>query len=118
MFESMTNVLNRIDFTTTFTNEYDADQSNAIVISPTTGKKIKVAGIYISTEGGTSAGNKIRLSFDTSGDTVCTFFPKTTPDSTSIPNIIVRGEVNEALSISSNLGPDKNYFVAIDYREE
>ena len=116
-YRSLTAIANDHDFTTTFTNEYDKDQTDADLITPTTGKLLKITGIYISTEGGTAAGNKIRLEFNTTGNTVATFFPTTTPD-TYQSEIIIRGAQNEALQITSDLGGDVNYFIAINFKME
>ena len=118
MYRSQTSIANEHDFDTTFTAEIDANQTDVALITPTSGKLIKVTGIYISTEGATSAGQKIRLKFNTSDNTICTFFSTTTPASLPMPDIVVRGARNEVLSITSDLGADKNYFIVVNYKEE
>lgn len=117
-YDSQTNILNRHDFDTSFTAEYDNDQTDANLITPTSGTLLKVTGVYISTEGASNAGEKIRLEFSTTGNTVCTFFPKTTPDTFDLDNVMVKGARNESLQITSDLGTGQNYFIAINYKEE
>ena len=120
-YRSQTSVANDRDFDTTFTNEYDIDQTAAALITPTTGKLLKITGVYISTEGATTIGQKIRLYFATTGDSVVTFFPSAVADTAStieIDSIIIRGARNEVLSITSDLGNGKNYYLAINYKEE
>ena len=119
--DSLTTISNRRDFTNTFTSEYDEEQSALTIITPTSGKALKITGVYISTEGATTIGQKIRLHFATSGDTVVSLFPSavtSAPSTIAIDNIIVQGAVDEVLSLTTNLGDGKNYFIAVNYREE
>jgi len=74
---SLTAIDNRRDFTATFTNEYDNDQTAATLITPTSGKLLKVTGVYISSEGASASDKKIRLHFSTSDNTVATLYPFT-----------------------------------------
>ena len=115
---SQTNIANRHDFDTTFTMEYDENQTAVAVITPTDGKKIKVTGVFVSTEGATTAGQGIRLYFATSSDTVAKVICTNAVTNVAITPICIEGARNEALSLTSNLGEDKNYFIAINYREE
>ena len=116
---SLTQIANKHNFTNTFTNEYDRDQTITI-ITPTSGKKIKVTGVYLSTEGATTIGQKIRVYFATSTNTVTSFFPSAVANAAStieVSNIIVTGAVDEVLKLTSNLGDDKNYYIAVNYEE-
>ncbi len=118
-YDSQTYIQNRHDFDITFTAEYDNDQTAATLITPTSGKLIKVTGVYISTEGGTNATDKIRIYFATSGNTICTFYPGTAPPATlQMTTMVVKGARNEVVSITSNLGTGKNYYLAVNYKEE
>ena len=119
--DSLTTISNRRDFTNTFTSEYDEDQTALAIITPTSGKALKITGVYVSTEGATTIGQKIRLHFATSVDTVASFFPSAVANSPSIVStgdILVQGAVNEPLSLTTNLGDGKNYFISVNYREE
>ena len=119
--DSLTTIKNNHDFDTTFTNEYTENQTAATIITPTSGKSLKITGVYISTEGATTIGQKIRLYFATTGDTVATFFPGAIASQESvieIDSILVRGAINETLKITSNLGAGKNYYIAVNYKEE
>jgi hypothetical protein len=119
--DSLTTIANRHDFSNTFTSEYDRDQTAVTIITPTSGKSLKITGVYITTEGATTIGQKIRLYFGTSSDTVVTLFPSavTNQPSTIITgDIIVLGAVDEPLKITTDLGDGKNYFISVNYREE
>ncbi len=119
--DSQTYIANRHDFESTFTNEYSEDQTAKTIITPTSTYKLKITGVYISTEGATTIGQKIRLYFATSGDTVATFFPSAVASDAStieIDNIVVRGDNDEVLKITSDLGANKNYYIAVNYKEE
>jgi len=110
--------MNQHDFTNTFTAEYDKNQTALTVITPSSGKKIKVTGIHLSTEGATSAGQKVRVYFATTNDTIATVYCTNAVQNTKVDPLIVEGGVDEVVSITSNLGDDKNYFISINYREE
>jgi hypothetical protein len=116
--DSLTNIANRHDFDTTFTSEYDNDQTANNIITPAAGKLLKIVSVYISTLGGGSAGQKIRLYFGTSLDTAITFFPTTTPATLQIDSVLIKGQRNEPLKITTNLGVGKNYFIAVNYKNE
>lgn len=116
MTESLTNMANKQYFNATFTAEFDEDQTAAAIITPTTGKKIKVVGVRLSTEGATSAGQSVRLYF--TGDTVCKIFCTNAVQNNEVGPILISGAVSEALKITSTLGADKNYHLSINYREE
>jgi len=119
-YRSQTSILNDRDFESTFTAEYDEEQTAAAIITPTTGKLLKIVGVYISTEGATTIGQKIRLYFATTGDTVVSLFPSavTNTATTFSWKGMVKGVQDEALSITTNIGEGKNYFVSVNYKEE
>lgn len=112
-YDSQTDILNRHDYNATQTAEYDTNQTNNVVITPESGKRIKVKSVYFSTQGATTAGQKIRVHF--ASNTVATFFPAETPSSFDV-DLVVQGGVDEALRITSDLGNGKNYYLAIDYK--
>lgn len=116
-YRSQTQIANDRDYTTSFTNEYDRNKSALTIVTPTSGTSLKIASVYISTEGCGTAGQKIKLYFATSGNTVATFFPTTTP-ATFRTEMLVRGNRNEVLSMTSDIGDDKNFFVTVNYSEE
>ena len=117
--QSLTTIANRHDFDTTFTAEYDKNHDDALtLITPTSGKKIKVTGVHISTEGAATAGAKVRLYFVTSANTAATFYITNAVQNTDIEPIAVEGGVDEVLSMTSNLGDDKNFAITVNYREE
>jgi hypothetical protein len=116
MIKSQTTIANAHDFTDTFTAEYDKDHSALVLITPTTGKKIKVTGVYLSTEGASAAGKAVKVYF--TGDTVVNVYVTNAVQNTVIQDIVLEGAVNETLKLTSNLGDDKNYFIAVNYREE
>jgi hypothetical protein len=115
--DSLTDISNRTSFTNTFTAEFDNDASESI-ITPTSGKSIKVVGVKFSTEGTGTAGESIRLSFDTTGDTIFEWYPSTDPDSFDTGDILIRGAQNEVITLNSDLEAENNFFIAVNYREE
>jgi hypothetical protein len=115
--DSQTTVANRHDFEYTFTNEYDKNQTAKTIITPTTGKRIKVTGVSLSTEGASTAGQKVRIYFATSADTVATIYCTNAVQNTKVDPIVVTGGVNEPVKITSNLGDDQNYYIAVNYKE-
>ena len=127
-YRSQTAVANDHDFSITYTGQFDNDQGGVDLITPSSGKLLKITGVYISTEGATTIGQNVRLYFADggiypaiTGDTVITFFPSAVSNvasSIALDSIIVRGSQNEALKITSNLGKDKNYFIIVNYKEE
>ena len=115
---SLTGMAQDHDFDNTFTVEFDNDQSSVALITPTSGKLIKVTGVRLSTEGATSAGQYVKLHFATSADTIAKMFCTNAVQNTEVDPIVVRGAQNEAVSITSTLGKDKNFFVTVNYKEE
>jgi len=110
---SSSDVMSRHEFTNTYTNEFDSNQTNLSIISPTGTRKIKVTGVYISIEGTATTGY-VRLSF--LDNTVAkvfagsgTFF--------SYNDILINGEQGGSLKLDSSLSPDQNFLVSVNYEE-
>ena len=111
-FDSQAAIANRLDFDKTYTTEFTADQTNATLFSPPTGKVIAIKSIYIST---LATSGFIRLIMDS--DTVVTFFP-TSGTSTVQVTTYKRGLVNSGLKVTSTFGDAKNYFILVNYKVE
>ncbi len=111
--DSLTAIANRHDFDTTFTNEYDSDQDLSVV-TPSSGKLLKITGISVTVEGTASTGS-VRLAF--AGNTVAEIYAGGT-ESTLLKDVVIRGIRNEALQLVSTLGADQNFFLQINYKEE
>jgi len=114
MTDSQTGIANRHDFTHSFTNEYDMNETGETIITPTTGKSLSVKGVYINTEGNSGY---IRVYFGTSGDSVFTIYPTATPASGYVP-VNITGSRDETLKITSTAGNGNNYYVLVNYKEE
>lgn len=108
-WKSQTEVVNAQDFDNTFTNEYEGDQTNATILTPTSGTLLAIKGIYLAT---TATTGKMRLSID--GNTVATVYANA--QSGYVP-LLIKGLRNSPLKITSVLG-GVNYFVLVNYREE
>jgi hypothetical protein len=115
---SLTDIANRHDFTDTFTAEYDKNKEAVTIITPTSGSAIRVTGVRVSTEGGAAVTNKVRVYFATSADTIATIYPGTgAAGNVSTGEIVVEGAVDEVVKMTSDLGDDKNFFIAVNYKE-
>jgi hypothetical protein len=99
----------------THTAEYDADQSGALIVTPSKGRKLKVTGVSISTEGASDGERKIRLSIGKR--LICSYFPSTVPDSYEIRDLSIKGKTDEPILLVSTLGGGQRYFLAINYSE-
>ena len=114
---SQTDILNRHDFEKSYTNEFDADQTGITIITPTSGKYLKVVGAYINSE---ATAGYVRIYFsDDENDqvnTVLKTFATTSPTSGYIP-VTINGDQNAVLKIDSTLGGGQNYFVLVNYSE-
>jgi hypothetical protein len=113
--DSLTTIANRHDATATFTTEYDEDVTAKTIITPTSGKRICVHGVFLSTEGAASAGAKVRLYFATSADTVASIYVTNAVQNTLIPSVLVEGGIDEPLKMTSTLGAGKNYHFVVNY---
>lgn len=114
---SQTSIANRRDYDTTFTAEYDANQTNHPIITPSTGKRLQVVGLRFSTEKAGSAGQYVKFSFETSVDTLTKIFVGTAPARNVVAACYFVGGVNEPLSLTTTIGAGNNIFVAVNYKE-
>lgn len=115
-YDSLTGVANRHDYDKTFTAEYDVDLSAQTLITPTSGKVLKITGVYISTE---STDGKVRVYFsDDENDTVQTVVTAFGAGSNSYVSCVVRGDRDAVLKCDSTLGAQDNFFVLVNYKEE
>ena len=64
-YRSLTAILNDRDYEKTFTGEFDTNQSGATLLTPTSGKVLKVVGVFISTS---SSDGKVRVYFSDNED--------------------------------------------------
>lgn len=116
--DSQTAIMNRHDYEETLTVEYDNDQSGGVILTPGAGKTLKVVGALISTEGTTGS---VRVHFDDDEDdqvnTVVELYAATAGSTGYVP-LIMRGDRNATLKVSSTLGAGNNYFILVNYEEE
>lgn len=109
-YKSQTAIANLRDFDTTYTNEFDQDQTTASILTPTSGTSLAIKGVFVSTE---ATAGFVRLIIDS--NTVVTFYAN---QNQSYVPVYRKGNRNSALKVTSNLGADKNYFILVNYREE
>ena len=118
-YASQTAIANRHDFDKTFTAEYSANQTEGVLITPTTGKSLKIVGVHVTTE---ATSGKVRIWFDNDVDgnenTIATGYATDGGGTVIVQdNMVVRGARDEQLLITSTFGAS-SYFVAIDFKEE
>ena len=111
---SQTTISNKHDWDTSYTNEFDNDQTAATIITPTSGTALNIKGVYINTEGNSGY---IRLYMGTSSNTVFTIYAAATPASGYVP-VQINGSRNEVLKITSTVGAASNYFLLVNYKED
>lgn len=116
-YKPVTEIANYHDFTTTYTNEFDMDQTAVTLIDPTSGSVPTVTHVYISCEAPSAAGGKVRIYWGTSGNTIATFLAPTA-GGTYQAEVALTGSRDELILVTSTLGVGKNYFIAINYRED
>ena len=118
MTNSLTGIANLHDFDKTFTTEFDTNQTAVDLLTPTSGKVLKITGLYINTE---ASSGKIRVYFsDDENDaenTILSTHVTTNPCTGYVP-LIMRGDRNASAKVTSTLGADQNYFILINYKEE
>ncbi len=114
-YDSQTEIANRHDFDISYTNEFDTDQTNLTIITPTLGKRIKVTGIVVS---GESVAGYVRFHFIPSNNTIATCYAGAGGVLVGFMPLLVTGAVNESISMTSRYGADMNFFVTINYKEE
>lgn len=113
-FKSQTAIANSLDFDTTFTSEYSFDQTNNTILTPTSGTRLAIKGVYIGTTASTGEARLI-ITDSTGTDTVVDFFANS--QAGYIP-LLIKGNRNAPLKVTSTYGADKNYFVLVNFREE
>jgi hypothetical protein len=112
---SLTGIANDQYYDKTFTAEYDTNQSGATLITPSSGKFLKIVGFYISTE---STDGKVRIYFsDDENDAVQTVGTAFGANSGGYIPCFVKGDRNAVLKVDSTLGADDNYFILVNYQE-
>lgn len=92
-----------------FNAEYTSDQSAATIITPTSGKKIRIISVYASTDDNAT---DIELTFGTSGDIFFKLYTNLV-GSAAGNQICATGATNEVIKISCGA----NTFVSIGYDE-
>ena len=112
-YDSQTEIANRHDFNSSYTNEFDNNQTAVAIVTPTTGYSLHIKGIYINTEGNSGY---IRVYFATSANTIFTIYAGATPASGYVP-VSITGARNETLRLTSTVGKDNNYFLLVNYKE-
>lgn len=116
MTSSLTGIANAHNFDKTFTAEYDTNQSGVTLITPTTGKYLKVVGVYIQSE---STDGKVRVYFsDDENDAVQTVLTAFGAGSDGLVPVLVKGDRDAVLKFDSTLGADDNFFILVNYTEE
>ena len=96
----------------TFTLEYSGNQTNVDILTPTSGKRLQILGLVITTDDSTFV---FTLDFATSTKTVFKAF--TSDDLGDLPTMNVFGNVDEPLrlNVSDTVGQD--WFVLVNYAE-
>ena len=108
--DSLTAMGNRHNFNQpSYTNEFSGNQTALAIITPTTGKKISVKGIYVGTNATTG---KARIYFATSANTAATIYAA---DGGSYVPLFAEGAVNEALTLTTTFGEPT--FILVNYSE-
>lgn len=108
-WKSQTAVANGQDYDTTLTTEFEGDLTNATILTPTTGTKLAIKGVFINTSASTG---EVHLTIG--NNTVLTIFANAQPG--YVP-VNVTGAVNVPLKLTSVLG-GVNTYVSVNYREE
>lgn len=95
----------------TFTDEYNANQVNLVVITPPLGLRVSVSGVYWATAAnvGTAA-----LDFLASGTIVFRAYPTRFQAGGEV-GVHLQGAVDEVLTFNSTTGANA-FFIAINYR--
>lgn len=102
----------RHDFDTSYTNEFDNDQSNADIITPAAGKALRIASIAITTEA-TSGSLRLKIG----SNTLFTYFASSGNNGSGLIQLTREGGNDEAVKLTSTLGAGSNYFVLVNYEE-
>ena len=108
-------ILNRHDFTESLTTEFDNPIANFTLLTPSSGKRIHVKGVYISTE---SVNDTIKLHFATSIDTVIKIYPLAGITVSGYIPLSLEGQRDEVLSLTATTNPNENYLIIVNYKDE
>lgn len=108
-WKSQTAVANGQDYDTTFTNEFEGDQTAVNILTPSTGARLAIKGVYCGT---TATTGEVRLFID--NNTVAIVYANS--QAGYIP-VNITGLVNSPLKITAVLG-GVNHYVSVNYREE
>ena len=116
--DSQTAIANRHDFDKTFTAEYDNNQTGATLITPASGKLLKIVSWFITSDGGSGY---VRLYFsDDENDQINTvgMIKTGTPSIPHSSQCLIRGDRDAVLKFDSTLGDSVLFFILINYKEE
>jgi len=105
-------IISRAAGKTTFADEYGSNQTDEAIITPSSGKRLCIAGVHTSMDADTG---DILLDFATSNKKVWRHYGakfKTLPSK----DIHIEGDVDESLTLNSTQG-DNDIFVMVNYRE-
>lgn len=113
---SLTAIANDEGFTKTFSAEYTGNASGATLITPSTNKVLKIAGVYLATN---SSDGKVRVYFsDDEDDATNTVHAIYGAESNVYIPVLIRGDVNAVLKVDSTVGDGDSYVVIVNYDEE
>jgi len=96
----------------TITVEYTVNQAATALITPNSGKKVDVCGVFTSSD---SAAGEIRLDFATSLIKVWRHYITTFAQASDM-DMHIEGAVDEVLTVTTSQGP-KLVFIVVNYRE-
>ena len=113
-YDSQTFIANRRDFDTSYTNEFDQNQTAAALITPTSGKLLQIVGVYVATE---ATSGTLRLYMGTSSNTIVQMYASSGDTKAGYIPLSIVGTRNEVLRITSTLGADNNYWILVNYKE-
>ena len=94
-----------------FSEAYATNQTNLTILTPVSGKRLLISGVFMATEG---AAGTIGLDFLTSTKKVFRFYASKTTQS-AVSDMAIRGAANEVLSLNTTTGLD-NVFILVNYR--
>lgn len=90
-----------------------ADLTDADLITPISGKRLQIAGIYVGSQ--VNVG-ELTLEFVTSGITVF-YFDSSKYQHSSVLDCADVGEVDEPLQITTSMGADNKVILKVNYRQ-
>jgi hypothetical protein len=105
-------IVSRAAGKTTFTEEYGSNQTNLVMITPSSGKKICIGGVLTSMD---ADSGDILLDFLTSGKKVWRHYGAKFKTQCG-KDIHIDGAVDESLTLNSTQGAH-NIFLLVNYRE-